>query len=161
MSPVTQVIDRIARFILAVDDHDWAGVTSCLGTTVRRDYRSLTGAAPDEIGGPELVAEWEGALRGLDAHQHLLGAPVVDVDGSGDEAQAAAHVIGTHVLDGDPGSPWVVGGTYRFALRRIGDRWWIVALTLDTRWQTGDGTLLQRAAARPVGTSAADAHPAS
>jgi hypothetical protein len=55
----------------------------------------------------------------------------------------------------------VVGGTYRFALRRIGDRWWIMALTLGTRWQTGDGTLLQQAAARPVGTSTADAHPAS
>ena len=79
-------------------------------------------------------------------HQHLLGPPVVEIEGDG--ARAAAHVIGTHVLDGDPGSPWVVGGTYRFGLRQLTGRWRIVALTLDTRWQTGDGALLQRAAAR-------------
>ena len=141
------VTDLLARFTLALDDHDWDGVTRCLAGTVRRDYRSLTGAEPDDIAGPDLVAEWRGALRGLDSHQHLLGPPVVDVDGD-DRARAAVHVIGTHVLAGDPGSPWVVGGTYRIGLRRIGGEWRIAALTLDTRWQTGDGGLLERAAAR-------------
>ncbi len=52
------------------------------------------------------------------------------------------------MLDGDPGSPWAVGGTYRFGLRRLAGRWRIAAITLDTRWQNGDGALLQRAAAQ-------------
>lgn len=143
---MNSVTDTLARFILAVDDHDWDEVASHLGGTVRRDYRSLFGTEPDEISGPALAAEWKGALSGLDTHQHLLGLPVVETEG--DETRAAAHVVATHVLDGDPGSPWVVGGTYRFALRRLEGRWRIVALTLDTRWQTGDGAILERAASR-------------
>lgn len=142
MNPVA---DTIARFILALDDHDWGGVTSCLSETVRRDYSSLFDREPDEISGPALAAEWKSVLTGLDAHQHLLGPPVVTIDG--DEARAAAHVIGTHVLEGDPGSPWVVGGTYRFVLRRLEGRWRIAALTLDTRWETGDSAVLERAGA--------------
>ena len=142
---MNQVTDTIARFVLALDDQDWEGVTSCLGETVRRDYTSLFGGEADEIAGPALVAEWRGVLTGLDAHQHLLGPPAVTVDC--DEARAAAHVVGTHVLDGDPGSPWVVGGTYRLVLRRLEGRWRIVALTLDTRCETGDSAVLERAGA--------------
>jgi hypothetical protein len=143
VNPVGEVI---ARFALAIDDHDWDGVTTALAETVRRDYTSLFGGEPDEISGPALADEWKRAITGLDAHQHLLGTPVVDVDG--DEARASVHVVGTHVLAGDPGSPWVVGGTYRFGLRRLDGHWRIVTLTLDTRWQTGDSAVLQRATAR-------------
>ena len=76
----------------------------------------------------------------------MLGPAVVDEDG--DAARASVHVIGTHALAGDPGSPWTVGGTYRFALRREGERWRIAAIRLDVRWQTGDAGLLDRAAGR-------------
>ena len=143
---MNSVLEALARFVLALDDHDWDGVTASLAETVRRDYTSLFGGEPDEISGPALVAEWKGVLLGLDAHQHLLGTPAVDVED--DRAQAAVHVVGTHVLAGDRGSPWVVGGTYRFTLRRLDGRWRIAAVTLDTRWQTGDSALLQRAASR-------------
>lgn len=140
MTPIAEVL---ARFVLALDDHDWQGVTTALAETVRRDYTSLFGGKPDQISGPALVAEWKSAISGLDAHQHLLGTPIVDVED--DEARAAVHVLATHVLHGDPGSPWVVGGTYRFELRRLDGRWRIVAVTLDTRWETGDSAVLQRA----------------
>jgi SnoaL-like domain len=143
---VNSVAETLARFILAVDDHDWDALTAILGETVSRDYTSLFGGEPDEISGPALAAEWKGVLTGLDSHQHLLGVPLIEVED--DEGRAAVHVVGTHVLDGDPGSPWVVGGTYRFVLRQLDGRWRIVAVTLDTRWQTGDGAVLQRAAAR-------------
>jgi hypothetical protein len=143
---VSSVADTLARFVVAIDDHDFDGVTAILGETVRRDYTSLFGGEPDEISGPALAAEWKGVLMGLDAHQHLLGMPVVEVED--DEARAAVHVIGTHVLEGDLGSPWVVGGTYRFVLHRLDGHWRIVALTLDTKWQTGDAAVLQRAGSR-------------
>jgi hypothetical protein len=143
---VNSIAETLARFVLALDDHDWDAVTAILGKTVSRDYTSLFGGEPDEISGPALAAEWKSVLTGLDSHQHLLGVPLVEVED--EEGRAAVHVVGTHVLDGDPGSPWVVGGTYRFVLRRLDGRWRIIALTLDTRWQTGDDGILQRAAAR-------------
>jgi SnoaL-like domain len=91
-----------------------------------------------------LVGEWRDLLTGLDSHQHLTGPAVVDLNG--EEASADVHVVGTHVLEGHPGSPWVVGGTYRFGLRRLDERWRIAAIKLDTRWQTGDAAILERAA---------------
>lgn len=153
------VVDTVARCLVALDDHDWETVIGCMAPAVHRDYSSLTGADPDDIAGPDLVAEWRAAIGGLDAHQHLLGLPVVDTHSDGHqagdddagEARTSVPVVGTHVLAGDPGSPWVVGGTYRIVLRRIDDRWRITAITLDTRWQTGDRTVLERAAARAAG----------
>jgi hypothetical protein len=139
---MSSITEALAAFVLALDDHDWDGVEAALAPTVRRDYTSLFGGEPDEISGPALVAEWKGVLERLDGHQHLLGPPVVEVED--DQARAAVHVIGTHILDGDPDSPWVVGGTYRFELRRLDGRWRVVAVTLDTRWQTGDAAILQR-----------------
>lgn len=143
------VADTIAHCLLALDDHDWDAVVAALGESVKRDYSSLFGTDPDEIAGADLAAEWRDVLSGLGSHQHLLGPAVVAVDGA--EARASAHVVATHVLDGDAGSPWVVGGTYRFVLRRDGERWRITELTLDTRWQTGDSGLLERAASGSVG----------
>jgi hypothetical protein len=139
-----EVADAVARFLLALDDHEWDRVEAALDETVRRDYSSLFGGEPEAIAGSALVAEWRAMLTALDSHQHLTGSAVVDLDG--DEASADVHVVGTHVLDGDPGSPWVVGGTYRFKFRRREERWRIAAIRLDTRWQTGDAALLERAA---------------
>jgi SnoaL-like domain len=136
--------DAIVRFLLALDDHEWSRVEAALDETVRRDYTSLFGGEPDVIAGSALVAEWRELLTGLDSHQHLTGPAVVDLNG--EEASADAHVVATHVLEGDPGSPWVVGGTYRFGLRRRDERWHIDAIKLDTRWQTGDAAILERAA---------------
>jgi hypothetical protein len=56
--------------------------------------------------------------------------------------------VATHTLDGDAGSPWVVGGTYGLLVRHRDGRWRIAAITLDTRWQIGDRGVLERAAAR-------------
>ncbi len=138
--------DAIARFALALDDRDWERVLAVLDDDVSRDYTSLFGTEPDVIAATDLVAEWEGLLSGLDAHQHLLGPAVLDVDG--DEATAGVHVVGTHVLAGHPGSPWVVGGTYRFGLRRRDDGWRIHSIRLDTKWQSGDAAVLEEAAAQ-------------
>jgi SnoaL-like domain len=139
-----EVADAVARFLLALDDHRWAEIEAGLDETLSRDYTSLFGGEPDVIAGSALVAEWREFVAGLDSHQHLTAPAVVDVNG--EEASAGVHVVATHVLEGDPGSPWVVGGTYRFALRRREERWRITAITLDTRWQTGDAAILERAA---------------
>jgi SnoaL-like domain len=139
-----EVADVVARFLLALDDHQWGRVEAALDETVSRDYTSLFGGEPDAIAASDLVAEWGGLLTGLDSHQHLTGPAVVDLNG--EEASADVHVVGTHVLEGDAGSPWMVGGTYRFTLRRRDERWRIAAIKLDTRWQTGDATILERAA---------------
>jgi SnoaL-like domain len=137
-----EVADAVARFLLALDDHEWARVEAALEETVNRDYSSLFGGEPDAIARSALVAEWRESLTGLDSHQHLTGPAVVDRDG--EEASADVHVVGTHVLERHPGSPWVVGGTYRFGLRLREERWRIAAIKLDTRWQTGDAAILER-----------------
>jgi hypothetical protein len=103
-------------------------VEAALDETVSRDYTSLFGGKPDAIAGSALVAERREMLTGLDSHQHLTGPAVVDLEG--EEASADVHVVGTHVLEGHPGSPWVVGGTHRFGLHRREGRWRIAAIKL-------------------------------
>jgi hypothetical protein len=139
-----EVAEAVGRFLLAVDDHQWGRVEAALDETVSRDYSSLFGGEPDAVAGSVLVAEWRESLTGLDSHQHLTGPVVVDLNGK--EASADVHVLATHVLAGDPGSPWVVGGTYRLAFRHREGRWRIDAIKLDARWQTGDAAILERAA---------------
>ena len=90
-----------------------------------------------------LAAEWRDLLTGLDAHQHLTGPPVVDVDG--DESSVDVHVVGAHVLEGDPAargwsaapidSPSAVARALAHRRRQA-----------DTPWQTGDSAVLERAA---------------
>jgi SnoaL-like domain len=135
-----EVADAVARFLLALDDHHWGQVEAALDETVNRDYSALFGGQREAFTGSALVAEWRELLTGLDAHQHLTGPAVVEVNGV--EASADVHVVATHVLEGNPGSPWVVGGTYRFALRRREGHWRIAAIKLDTRWQTGNAGIL-------------------
>ena len=72
----------IAGFALAIDDHDWAGVTSCLADIVRRDYHSLTGAAPDDIARDD---------RARVDHDHDHGATGT---GRGHRSRPAVHVRG-------------------------------------------------------------------
>jgi hypothetical protein len=139
-----EVADAVPRFLLALDDHEWGQVEAALEETVSRDYTSLFGGEPDAIAGSALVAEWREFVAGLDSHQHLTAPAVVDLNG--EEASADVHVVATHVLEGDPDSPWVVGGTYRFTFHRREGRWRIAAIKLDTRWQTGDAAILERAA---------------
>jgi hypothetical protein len=139
-----EVADAVARFLLALDDHRWGQVEAALDETISRDYTSLFGGEPDTIAGAALVAEWREFVTGLDSHQHLTGPAVIDL--SGEAASADVQVVATHVLDGDAGSPWVVGGTYRFTFRRREGRWRIAAIKLDTRWQTGDAAILERGA---------------
>jgi hypothetical protein len=62
-----------------------------------------------------------------------------------------ARAILVRAIPGKPVTGWVVGGTYRFVLRRDGERWRIVELKRDTRWQTGDSGVLARAASRSDG----------
>jgi SnoaL-like domain len=149
-----EVAEAVVRFLLALDDHRWGRVEAALDETVSRDYTSLFGGEPDAIAGSALVAEWRAVLTGLDAHQHLTGPAVVELND--DEASADVHVVATHVLDGDPGSPWVIGGTYRLALRHREGHWRIAAIKLDTRWQTGDAAILERAHDRRLAANAGE-----
>jgi hypothetical protein len=110
---MSSVSEALARFVLALDDHDWDGVAAALGETVQRDYTSLFGGEPDEIAGPALAAEWRGVLAGLDAHQHLLGPPVVEIhDG---EARAGRPRHGHACARGRPRQP--VGGRRHLPVR--------------------------------------------
>ena len=61
------VAETLAFCLLALDDHDWGGVTSCLGETVRRDYSSLFGNEPEDLPGSQLAAEWKSTISALDS----------------------------------------------------------------------------------------------
>ena len=85
-----EILNVIGSFAQRADRRDWEGLVGCFTEMVDRDYSSLTGSGPDRLAARKLVVEeWAPVLGSLDATQHLIGLPVVSLNG--DSATATAH----------------------------------------------------------------------
>jgi hypothetical protein len=92
-----EILDTIGSFAQRADRRDWEGLVGCFTEMVDRDYSSLTGSGPDRLPARKLVVEeWAPVLGSLDATQHLIGLPVVSLNG--DSATVTAHFQAQHVL---------------------------------------------------------------
>jgi dienelactone hydrolase len=137
----------------ALDARDWDAVLARLAPEVHTDYQNLFGSPPETVPADALVAQWREMLTPLDATQHLLGAADVAVDG--DSAVLRAPVRGYHFAhEVAGGEQWIVAGQYEARLRRLSGDWQLTHLRLDTHYQFGNASLLERAAdrAHPVPT---------
>jgi SnoaL-like domain len=86
----------------------------------------------------------------LDATQHLITGVLPEIDG--DTATVVASLMAVHRRsNATGGSLWTVGGTYRFGLRRAGDRWLIDGLSLRVAWVDGNQGVIGGAVVTPGG----------
>jgi hypothetical protein len=136
----------IGRFAQRADRRDWEGLVGCFTEMVDRDYSSLTGSGPDRLTARKLVVEeWAPVLGALDATQHLIGLPVVSLNG--DSARATAHFQAQHVLaDTEGGDRWTLGGRYDFELSREPGGWKISGVTMTALWSEGNQRVMALAA---------------
>ena len=141
-----EILDTIGSFAQRADRRDWEGLVGCLTEMVERDYSSLTGSGPDRLAARKLVVEeWAPVLGSLDATQHLIGLPVVSLNG--DSATVTAHFQAQHVLaNTDGGDRWTLGGRYDFELRRESGGWRISGVTMTALWSEGNQRVMSRAA---------------
>ena len=84
---------------------------------------------------------------GLDATQHVMTNPMVDIDG--DSARCRMYMKAEHFLRNDMGSfDYAIGGYYTDELTKVEGRWLINAVTLKLFWQRGNRHIMQLAVAR-------------
>lgn len=137
---VATVVDAVA--VLA-DLQAFSELETRFAPTVFVDYESLSGVPGAEVSASALMAQWAGLLPGFDVTRHVLGEPVVTVDGT--TAAASVSVTATHWLGADT---WTVSGRYHYALDRMDEAWRITRMRLEVESETGDRAVLGRAAAR-------------
>ena len=141
MNDRNDIVDTITRLFWHVDHHDWDDAVGVFDQQVTLDYTSLQGGEPATLDATDVVAGWRAVFEAIDAHQHLVANHLVTVDRGA--AVATAGFIATHQFGGDT---WTLGGDYRFDLRRVDDAWRITSMTMTAGWQTGDVSLMERAA---------------
>lgn len=137
--------ETIIRMGWLIDRREWDELLSLFTDWVDVDYTSLFGGEPETITAEDLVSRWRATLDALAATQHLIAGVLVDL--RGEEAQATANVVGTHVLPNASGGPtWTVGGTYWFTLARHDGGWRISGMALKVAWVNGNQHILTLAA---------------
>ncbi|MGA9278182.1 nuclear transport factor 2 family protein [Ilumatobacter sp.] len=156
--PRIDVAETVYRFAYGIDQRDWAGYRSIFvepPTTIDFDYSSYHGrpaAAMD-------VDAWVGAVTplfsGLDATQHTMSNPVVEIDGAVARCRVymqAAHFLWADDLverTGDAVPEFTIGGFYDDRLVRCADdRWRIDAVRLTVWWRRGNERIMELARTR-------------
>jgi ketosteroid isomerase-like protein len=84
-----------------------------------------------------IITRISGALKRLDASQHLIGNQQVRIDG--DTATCRCQLQSQHVKRGtEGGETYIIGGTYHDHLVRTADGWRINHRTMEETWNVGN-----------------------
>ena len=119
---------------------------------ITMDFSSYNGSPAATVRADDWVAQVGLLFDGLDATQHSMTNPLVDVAADGQTARQRMAMQAAHFLDG---IEFTIGGWYDDQLVRTADGWKMSAVTLNVTWRRGDETIMNRAIAASV--SAADA----
>lgn len=139
-----EIEDVLYRYAQTLDSHDWDGLRTCFTPDAVADFLELGGV---NEGIDAIVGLISGVLSGLDASQHLVGTPLITVDG--DTASSSCYLQAQHVFKGAPGGDhYLVGGTYVDRLTRTADGWRIAHRTLHASWMDGNPEVFTSAAQR-------------
>jgi 3-phenylpropionate/cinnamic acid dioxygenase small subunit len=124
------VADVLARYGQALDDKDWAMLSSCFVPDATFDYAG-SGRYNNYADFEELARV---TLGRYSSTQHLVGSIRITIDG--DIGEAHCYAQAAHVMDGI-GDMRITGTSYYDTLRRTPDGWRIVSRRLVRLW--GDG----------------------
>ena len=147
---ITRSITDIAA---GADRGEWDRVRDAFAPNITTDYTSLWGGDPVKQPAEDLVKSWSNFLPGFDATHHMVTNHAIQMRDNG-TATAEADFVATHRI-GD--RFWVLGGRYTYQLVITDEgRWVINALTMTAVWETGDRSLVQRAAERAAQRSSSE-----
>jgi len=136
-----EIENLLVRYAIALDTRDWELLASCFVPDVV--YRFAHVGDVEGIDG--VVEICRRSLDPLDASQHLIASPYVEVHG--DEARSRCSFQAQHVREGlEGGRNFVVAGTYVDRLRRTEDGWRIVRRELERTWTEGNPAVLAHSA---------------
>jgi len=141
------IVRRVYEYAYGIDTRDWALYRSIFVSEIDMDFSSYNGAPASRMRADDWVAGCRLLFTNLDATQHSMSNPLVDIDG--DRARCRMYMQAEHFLhntQGDAG--FALGGYYDDRLIRTAEGWRIAAVTLNVLWSRGNRHIMELAHAR-------------
>lgn len=131
------ITERVYQYAYGIDTRDWTLYRCIFSDEIRTDFSSYSGEPASEQTADDWVRGVQPLFIGLDATQHSMSNPLVEVDGS--RARCRMYMQAEHFLFTEHGdNSYVLGGYYDDALVRTDTGWLIEAVTLNVMWQRGN-----------------------
>lgn len=135
---------KVFEYAYGIDTRDWELYRSIFADDIRMDFSSYSGAAARSMSADDWVANVKILFTGLDATQHSMSNPLVDLDG--ERARCRMYMQAEHFLITDQGSnDYALGGYYDDQLVRTAGEWKITAVTLNVLWHRGNRHIMELA----------------
>jgi len=137
VSDFTDITSRVYEYAYGIDTRDWALYRSIFTDQITMDFSSYNAAPVTTMSADTWVDACKSLFMGLDATQHTMSNPLVEVDG--DRARCRMYMQAEHFLKNDAGSfDFALGGYYDDRLVRTDTGWRIAAVTLNVFWSRGN-----------------------
>ena len=138
------VAETVYRYAYGIDTRDFVLYRSIFADEVAIDFSSYSGQPASTMSADAWVARLQPLFRGLDATQHTMSNPLVDINN--DHARCRMYMQAIHILDPSDSEAWfTIGGYYDDTLVRHGAGWLITGVTLTVLWRQGDPEIMKRA----------------
>ena len=154
--PRIDVAQTVYAFAYGIDGRDWDAYRSIFvdpDDEITFDYESYSGRPATSMTSDKWVDAVAPLFDGLDATQHTMSNPIVEIDGRA--ARCRMYMQAAHFLWADDVAEpeFTIGGYYDDHLVREGDRWRIDAVRLTVWWRRGNEAIMGLARDRPTETS--------
>ncbi|MBQ75025.1 MAG: hypothetical protein CMQ20_08375 [Gammaproteobacteria bacterium] len=139
-----EIIETKYRYAYGLDNKDWDLYRSIFLDEITMDFSSYSGVPGTTQSADEWIASCKMLFEGLDATQHQMSNPLVEI--KGDEARLRMYIQAEHFLLTSMGSDsYALGGYYDDQLVRTEDGWKIAAVTINVNWNRGNRHIMQLA----------------
>ena len=140
----TAITRRVYEYAYGIDTRNFELYRSIFTDVIAMNFHSYNGEPERALQADEWVAGCRVLFEGLDATQHTMTNPLVDV--VGDRARCRMYMQAEHFLTTDQGgNSYVLGGYYDDRLVRTGEGWLIEAVTLNVHWHRGNRHIMTMA----------------
>lgn len=155
-SDYNEIVNRRYDYALGIDTRDFALLRSIFTDEITMDFEDYSGQPAATMKADDWVSGCSVLFTGLDATQHVMTNPRVDIHG--DSATLKMYMKAEHFLSNDQGNAdFALGGYYTDQLIRTDGEWKICAVTLKVFWNRGNRHIMTQAAsigAQRLGLSA-------
>ena len=144
MSDIHAITRKVYEYAYGIDTRNWELYRSIFTDEIHMDFQSWNGNPGSTMQADDWVAGCRRLFDNLDATQHSMTNPLVEV--SGDTARCRMYMQAEHFLQNRLGSAdFALGGYYDDQLIRTADGWKITAVTLNVFWSRGNRNIMDLA----------------
>ena len=148
-SDYSQIVRRRHEYALGIDTRDFDLLRSIFTPSIPMDFEDYSGRPREVMQADDWVDSCRVLFTGLDATQHVMTNPIVDVEN--DRATCKMYMKAEHFLQNDQGGDdFALGGYYIDQLEKVEGHWLINAVTLKIFWNRGNRHIMSMAYERGI-----------